>query len=217
MMNQLEIIFLFLTLFSITLFANEHPACRCATSENDSVQPDTAFIFKSGKTIGLCGNATIDNKDISFSGFKLLLCAPDSIIGSWDDNKTCRIAFNRDTLKVQEELNLPVGREFGYIPVPLLIHKFFFVKSVLKQKSSINTAIRKYSAAEIAATLKQYELAPKPVMSQVDDLFNRLFVAAISGNAKAKKYFMAFRSETPELDPDAQIQYDELTAILKLR
>jgi hypothetical protein len=158
-------------------------------------EPDTIFHFSNGETIGLCGYREIDSltKQISFSEFFLFVCGQDSVIsyGGWflQNSKLRKV---RDTLFLEDCPALPIGDNFSEEEIPWTIEKIFFINGKVKVEHTINRNIRKYSPKEIQAVLNEYEQI-KPSHLNLDDntveLASKLFIATISGNNKARKYF----------------------------
>lgn len=205
---------LFGLLFGCAVFAQDSLICKCAAGDSTTKSPDSVFVFRNGMTLALCGSITVDTREVTFSAFRMILCGPDSVVGTWDENKTCRILFNRDLLTVQGMFNLPVGPGFNYKPVPLLLDQFSFDGSVLKRKTRVGD-LKRLKPAEAAKVVRDYEAMAKPVTENPEDPLNRLFMAAVSGNKSAYRHFMGFATDNPELDGDTQIQFNELLALLR--
>ncbi len=204
---------LILFVISIAVYAQETCKCPPAQDSANSVF-DTTFIFSNGNSIILCGSREIDTKGSTFSDFSLRQCGKDSVLGFWNENKTCRINQTRDALTVEYLINLPVGKDYGYMPVPFLIDKVFFTGNRVKRTTNINSKVRKYTQGECASIIKKYEETPKPIVDDLEDVINKLFMAALSGNRKAKALLMDFTKVNPELDGDSQEQYNELMVVL---
>jgi len=207
---------MFQKLFIIMLFALcgvfAQETCKCPPSPDSTATiSDSVFYFQNGKSVILCGSIDVDTRTTTFSAFIVRLCGQDSAIGFWSENKTCRVSVSRDTLNIESLVNLPVGREFGYLPVPLLTDKVYMAGDRIRRATRINPRVRKYTQSECGAIVKKYEATPKPIVDDLEDVMNRLFMAAISGNNKAYSHFQEFTTINPELDGDSQEQYNELS------
>lgn len=202
-------------LLTMAAMAQDTLKCRCAPADSAAKGPDTSFVFSGGQKLALCGSITVDTREVTFSAFKIALCGSDSLVGAWDENKTCRIAVTPEKLMVQGVYNMPVGAGFSYKPVVLIVDHFWFEGAVLKRKTKVGEGLRHLNAREAAKVVQAYEAAKKPIADNPEDPLNKLFMAAVSGNKKAYQYFLGFATDNPELDNDTQIQFNELTALLR--
>jgi hypothetical protein len=155
------------------LSALAQPPCQCPPLKDSSeASAETTFVFKNGETVILCGSEDVDTKGSTFSAFALRHCGQDSVLGFWNENKTCRVSLFRDTLSIENLLNLPVGRENSYIPVPLIIDKVFFANTGLKRLTRVNAKFRKLNRSECDAVVRNYEITPKPIVDNLEDIIN---------------------------------------------
>ena len=205
-----------LMILAASFFAYAQAPCKCPPAQDSAAtaSSDSVFYLESGKSLILCGNKDVDTKGATFSNFAVRACGQDSVLGFWNESKTCRVGVYRDTLNVEYLVNLPVGREFGYLPVPLVIDKIFFSRNAPKRVTRINPKIRKFTQGECLSVVRKYESTPKPITDDLEDAINKLFMASISGNKKAHSLFMDFTKVNPELDADSQEQYNELLMVL---
>jgi hypothetical protein len=193
--------------------------CECICPKrhfSEAREPDTVFYFSNGRAIGLCGYREIDSASnkISFYEFNLFVCGQNSIIasGGWflQNSKLEKI---RDTLILKDCPFLPTGKNFKEEETPWIIEKIYFIHGKAKITKRINRNIRKYNRQEIQKVFAEYERI-KPSHSNFDDstieLVYKLFVATISGNIKARKYFFDVPQKFSGLDAIYGEMYSDL-------
>lgn len=191
-------------------------SCNCAQNEFVSAtKAEATFNFSNGKTIALCGYKDTDIKPSGDSEFVLSVCGQDTIIGFWGAVQTCRVKMNKDIVLVQELKNLTVGKNFAYQPTVWTTEKIYFNGEELVRKLEVNKKIKKYNQAEIKAVLKAFETAKPKIDDNKMTIADKLFIAAISGSEKARKYFNEFPNKF-ELDGTYGEIYSELTEMLEL-
>jgi hypothetical protein len=209
--------------------ASSGQTCNCPTNEmsGPSHHADTTFVLESGQKIALCGGDMNFEKRHGkqvFSEFVLVTCPGDSILDEWGAVDNCWIEVRKDTLIVETLEYLPIGKHFHYKQFPYKIEKIHYEHGIPVLKTTVNHKIRKYSTAEIQIVLHQYERDSKDFtnnhpafhfMEHEENLADRLFVAAISGSATARKYLVEFNDK---FKPDGGIaeRYDDLIAMLAL-
>jgi len=174
--------------------------------------PDTSFYFTNENTIILCGykdTETVKGKTL-FGEFILAVCGQDTIIDFWDATKTCRLHTINDTLFVEELKSLPTGKNLNYRHTVWTIEKLYFVNGRIVRKLSPNRNIRKYTTDEIKRVVKEFQTTPnsKENLEKAQILFDKLFVATISGDKEARKYFTAFKSKFPYLGEHFNEEYN---------
>jgi hypothetical protein len=98
--------------------------CKCAENDFTGTKADTVYKFSNGKIITLCGYRNIENKPINFSEFVLSACRERTIIDFWDATKTCNLRQVKDTLIVEELINLPTEKNRIYTSNIWSIEKF---------------------------------------------------------------------------------------------
>lgn len=198
---------------SISEATNED--CKCAENDFVGTKTDTVYQLSNGKRIALCGYRNIENKPIDFSEFVLSVCGEKKIIDFWDATETCNLKTIKDTLIVEELINLPTEKNRIYNSTIWSIEKFYFQNEQLKRKKFLNQKIRKYNNAEILLTLKEYENADEKLNDEKMQLVNRLFIATISKNNKARDYFYKFENR---YKPDGAFseEYSDLKAMLEV-
>lgn len=190
--------------------------CDCPKTQFAGTKADTAFHFSNGKTIVLCGYKNLESKPATFSEFVLSVCGQDTIIDFWGAALYCRLKTKNDTLLVDQLHNLPTGKNFAYQETIWTTEKIYFSGQKTVRKLLVNRKIRKYSPAEIQAVLKEYETAKSGLDDRKMEIANRLFVAAISGDKKARHYFKEFKGKFGTLDGAFSEEYSNLTAMLEL-
>lgn len=80
----------------------------------------------------------------------------------------------------------------------------------------VNRQIRKYTEDEIQTVLKTYETAKSGLDDNKMVIANKLFIATISGDKKARQYFKEFNNKFGILDGAFKEEYSDLTAMLEL-
>ncbi len=191
-------------------------SCDCPKTEYAGTKADTIFHLSNGKTIVLCGYKNPDSKPTTFSEFILSVCGQDTIIDFWGAVLTCRLKVNKDTLLVDELQNLPTGKNFKYQETVWKTDKIYFNEKRVVRKLVVNRKIRKYDQNEIQSVLKSYETAKSGLDDSKMVIANKLFIATISGDKKARQYFKEFKNKFGTLDGAFSEEYSDLTAMLEL-
>ncbi len=204
-----------LTLTSVYGQANK-ASCDCPKTQYAGTKADTTFYLSNGKTVVLCGYKNPDSEPTTFSEFILAVCGQDTIIDFWGAVLTCRLKVNKDTLLVDQLQNLPAGKNFKFQETVWTTEKIHFSGQKLVRKLVVNRQIRKYSQDEIQSVLKTYETAKTGLDDNKMEIANKLFIATISGDKKARQYFREFKSKFGTLDGAFAEEYSDLTAMLEL-
>lgn len=211
----ITIILTFLILTSV-LGQTKKVSCDCPKTQYAGIKADSTFHLSNGKTIVLCGYKNPDSKPPTFSEFILAVCGQDTIIDFWGAALTCRLKTNKDILLVDQLRNLPTGKNFKFQETIWITEKIYFNGQKLARKIVVNRQIRKYNKDEIQSILKAYETGTAGLDDRKMEIANKLFVATISGDKKARRYFKKFKSKFGILDGAFAEEYADLTAMLKL-
>ena len=215
-MTRHVITILFTFFLSAAVFGQTNTAsCDCPITEYAGTTADEIFQLSNGKTIVLCGYKNPDSKPASFSEFILAVCGQDTIIDFWGAVLTCRLNVNKDTLLVNQLQNLPTGKNFEVEETVWTTEKIYFSGQKLVRKIVVNRQIRKYSQNEIELVLKSYETAKPGLNDSKMEIANKLFIAAISGNNKARQYFKEFEHTFEPLDGAFAEEYSDLSVMLE--
>lgn len=190
-------------------------SCDCPKTQYAGTKPDTTFHLSDGKAIVLCGYKNPDSKPATFSEFVLSVCGQDTIIDFWGAVLTCRLKVSKDTLLVDQLQNLPTGKNFKYQETVWATEKIHFSGQKLVRKLMVNRQIRKYNQDEIQTVLKNYETAKPELDDSTMEIANKLFIATISGDKKARQYFKEFNNKFATLDGAFKEEYNDLTAMLE--
>ena len=190
--------------------------CRCPANEYVHTQPETLFKFSNEKTIALCGNAINKGADKIFSEFVLSVCGQEKIIDFWDAMTFCKVKAEKDTIIIEELKYLATGVNQEIKPTIWTFEKVYFNSGVIERKITINKNIRKYGLHEIESVIKEYEISGGGIDDRKMLISDKLFIATISGDKKARKYFYEFKNKFGPLDGAFAEQYEELTAMLKI-
>jgi hypothetical protein len=188
-------------------------SCDCPKKYYSDIKEDTIFHFLNGKALVVCGYKNPD-VPITFSEFVIAVCGHDTIIDFWDATLTCRLKFKKDTLCVEELQNLPIGKNFEYQEIVWTTEQIYFDEQNVIKKLFINKQIRKYNQAEIQSVLKEFERAKFGFDENKSVILNRLFIATISGNKIARKYFGEFEHKFGTLDGAYAEEYGDLREML---
>ena len=191
-------------------------SCDCPKTQYAGTKPDTTFHLSNGKAIVLCGYKNPDSKPTTFSEFILSVCGQDTIIDFWGAVLTCRLKVNKDTLLVDQLQNLPTGKNFKFQETVWTTEKIYFSGQNLVRKLVVNRQIRKISQDEIQYVLRTYETAKTGLDDSKMEIANKLFIATISGDKKARQYFKEFKTKFGTLDGAFAEEYSDLTAMLEL-
>lgn len=191
-------------------------SCDCPKTQFAGTKADTTFHLSNGKSIVLCGYKNPDSKPTTFSEFILSVCGQDTIIGFWGAVLTCRLKVHKDTLLVDQLQNLPTGKNFKYQETVWTTEKIYFRRQKLVRKLVVNRQIRKYNQDETQTVLKTYKTAKSGLDDSKMEIANKLFIATISGDKKARKYFKEFNNKFGILDGAFKEEYSDLTAMLQL-
>lgn len=189
--------------------------CKCAENDFVGTKTDTIYQLSNGKRIALCGYRNIENKPIDFSEFVLSVCGEKKIIDFWDATETCNLRTNKDTLIVEKLIKLPTQKDRDYETNIWEIDKIYFENNKVIKKHFINKEIKRYSEKEITKTLKEFENANKKLDDEKMQLVNRLFIATISENKRARDYFYKFENKY-ELDGAFLEEYKDLKSMLEV-
>lgn len=190
--------------------------CDCPKTQYAGTKADATYHFSSGKTIVLCGYKNPESKPTTYSEFILSVCGQDTIIDFWGAILTCRLNISNDTLLVDELHFLPTGKSLEFQETVWLTEKIYFNEQTIVRDFVINREIRKYNQEEIQIVLKTYETAKLGLDDKKMKIANYLFIATISGDKKARKYFKEFKNKFGTLDGAFAEEYSDLTAMLEL-
>jgi hypothetical protein len=207
-----------LTLLTLTSVSGQikKVSCDCPKTRYTGTKADTTFHLSSGKTIVLCGYKNPANKPTTFSEFILSVCGQDTIIDFWGATLKCQLKVNKDTLFVYQLQNLPTGNNFEFQESVWAAEKIYFSGQKVVRKLVVNRQIRKYNQDEIQSVLKSYETAIPGVDVSKMEIVNKLFIATISGDKKARQYFNEFKNKFGTLDGAFSEEYTDLTTMLEL-
>jgi hypothetical protein len=209
------IVFMLLSGYSIYSQTNSS-TCDCARSQyTQTTKADTLYHLSNGKSIALCGYFESKSKKTEFSEFTLTVCGQNKIIDFWGAAYTCRIQVKNDTLLVHVLKDLLYGMNIKFQPTIWTTEKIYFSGQKVVRKLALNRQIQKYNQAEISTVLKAFETTKPGFDDDKLTLANELFIASISGNIKAREYFLEFKTKFGILDGVYQEEYEDLTQMLK--
>lgn len=212
---RIVIVFLLIS-FSNVYGQTEKFLCECPISQFAETKPDTAFHLTNGKTIVLCGYIQSGRNPSTYSEFVLAVCGEDKIIDFWDAVLTCQLKVNKDTLLVEQVVNLPIGKNFKFQEAVWSTEKLYFNDQKIKRELFVNRQIEKYSQNEIKQVLKEYKTVKAGIDENKMEIANRLFIATISGDDSARQYLKEFETKFGILDGAFSLEYKELISMLSL-
>ena len=216
-MTRLSIIIILSVLTFTTVYGQTKKVeCDCPMTQFAGTKADTTFYLSNGKTIVLCGYKNPESNPTDFSEFILFVCGQDTIIDFWGAVLTCRLKVSRDTLLVQQIVNLPIGKNLKYQMTVWTIEKIYFIGQKTLRKLVVNRQIPKYNQYEIKEVLKLYETAKSGLDETKMAIVNKLFIATISGDKTSRQYFKEFKTKFGTLDGAFAEEYSDLTAMLVL-
>ena len=215
---KLDQLIILLAFLSSAMFYGQPSAVSCNCPQNDylKTKTDTIFYLSNGKMIALCGYKNLDTKPVTYSEFVLAECGKDKIISFWGALLECRLKVDKENLLITHLVNLPVGINFEYQDTEWKTQKLNFGRERIDSTLIVNRGIRKYTQDEIKSVLKSYKIkaAKRELNEDVMVIVNELFVAILSGNKTARKYFRSFPTEFGLLDGGWSEEYDDLVGML---
>lgn len=213
--HSITIILTFLTLTSVQ-GQTTTVSCDCPKTQYAETKADTTFHLSNGKTIVLCGIKNPNSNLTTFSEFILSVCGQDTIIDFWGAVLTCRLKVSKDTLFVDELQNLPIGSNYKYQETVWTTERIYFNGHKVVRKLEVNRQIRKYNQYEIQSVYKSYENEKAGIDSRKMTIANKLLIATISGDKKARQYFNEFKNKFGPLDGAFAEEYNDLKAMIEL-
>lgn len=152
------------------------------------------------RSIAVCGDRIIEGTDTVYSEFSLFECGNDTTLKEWGVLEPCRINMVKDTVYVNQLYFLPIGKNLAYSFEPFYIYKYWYQNNLLHKKQSFNTALRKYSKAEIEEVFKQHAKLKRGNVEENVNVADMLFWAYVSGNKKAELYFNKIETDFGPFD-----------------
>jgi len=207
--------FVFILTIGLTINSRgqtQEKECACPSNQYADSKPETTFHFTNGKDIALCGYSETKGSEKIYSEFVLAVCGQDKILDFWDAMTSCKIRVTGDTLIIDELKYLPTGDDLNFKSTLWTSQKVYFKNNEVQRRIKVNRGIRKYSRLEIDRVIKEFEHAER----YVEGLADKLFMATLSGDKKARQYFIDYKTKFGPLDGYVAEDYNELTAMLKV-
>jgi hypothetical protein len=163
-------------------------SCYCPPiAKNDNGgSPYRTFTFANGQKLGVCGNLYIQNTDTTYTSMTLFNCADGKTAKDWGGATNCTVNKIKDTLYVKEMHSLSIGTNFSTLWVPFYVRKYFFKNGELEEKNAYRKDLRKYSKAEIAQVITEYNSLSKESGQTIMKVANMLFWAYVCGSKEAE-------------------------------
>lgn len=213
------------TFLVLIALANSHSVVgqskesNCVIPPNNYVDstPVKVFDLSNGNRIGLAGYVEQNTNEELYSEFVLAVCGAKNVIDFWGATTTCRIRMDKDknTLFVEELKNLPTGAHFTYSSTVWTVDEIATKNGELQRRTRINPKFPLYGSNEKAQVLIDYAKAKNVLNEQTMQLADKLFVATISGDKTARKYFIDFENKYGPLDGEYAEWYNDLAAMLR--
>lgn len=196
------------------------PVCKCSKTPYvaTDAEPIRIFHFTNGRAIGLFGyeeKKLIKGKTL-YSEFILTKCGAKNIIKFWEAVLTCDVTFANDTIYVKVLYDFPVGNDMKPKYLPWTIERVYFSNGEAVRDLIINPAIPKYTPAQVALMLNQYQHTPNANADATVDLAEKLLMSAMSGSKKAKYLLVNFQKKFTSLDGIYAEEYDTIMGMLGL-
>jgi hypothetical protein len=196
------------------------PVCRCPETMfvQAGTKPTKIFHFSNNRSIALYGGTQTEivKGKTFYQEFILTVCGAKKIIKFWEAVLICDVKMANDTLYVNTLYDFPIGKAMKPRYIPWTIERVYFTGNKTTRDSMINPHIPKYTPAQIAWVLNQYQHTPNANNDATIDLADKLFICTLSGSKKAEYYLVNFHKKFTTLDGIYQEEYDTIIRMLKL-
>ena len=162
--------------------------CKCPSGAPEGAEMIGTYNFPGGNALGVCGYSTVEAADTTYTKFALYRCGDDKIIEQWGVNISCKLERTKDALLIKEMYNLPVGQSFSNLWRPFYVHQFKFEGGKVSETEYYDKHLPKYTKAQIAEVIRQYNELPKEGSEQTMKVANMLFWATVSGSKETEGY-----------------------------
>lgn len=112
-------------------------------------------------------------------------------------------------------IDLPAGKEMTDQRFVWNTDHIFLSQGEVIQHNILNRKLPKFTHAQIAATLALYRQTPDINDERTIELAERLFMAAIYGNQKARNELIQFNTKFTKLDGAYAEEYDRILTRLR--
>ncbi len=150
---------------------------------------------------------------VTFSEFVLAVCGQKSVFGFWNATQTCRVRASRDTLTIEQIEIFASARPGIYEPDVWTFEKLYFVNGAVQRRRVANQNLTwRYDANTVRQVLRAYETTEAGSAATERSLYlaEQLFLATLTGDAKARAYFVGFRQKFPIPNGELSEQYTAL-------
>lgn len=206
-----------LTLILVVLFSSNllfGQNCACPSDNiSGNKKPNKTFKFSNGKSIGLCGDFTIQNNEKQYSESVIYKCGQENSLLEFDGTTSYTIEQNKDTVIIQEFYIIANGKNLSLKWSKFYLTKLFWESAQLKQKSYYKKDLRKYSDFEIEKVLNEYRTTQNYKILNFDKILligHRLFWAYASGSKKAGQYLEDFENKYGPFDGAISEEFNDI-------
>ncbi len=203
------------------------PACKCpADIRTIDTTATIVYTFDNGKHLAQwqkkSANDTFPGR-ITYKDFMLADCAQGTIRGQWDENKTCTIEMNGDTLVIKELSYMALSPNLDMLYMPWLIHKYYYNQDSLHHTEYFNTREVRYTDKQIEKAFSRIHTTKWPTYAEVKGtrkaermmrFASQMMLSALSGKPEGLYYFRLVKQKFKPEDGFAR-RYDEMEAILR--
>ena len=184
-------------------------------------EPQSTYTFSDGTKVKICAPVQViidDDKQIYYTYLTTSICNGKVEIPFVDisDRFIFSASFDKDTLTVSKYLSIPNGHgNTRYQSMKWEINNVYIKDGILTNQAQLIFKHSPYSPYEEKHIIKAFEAGPKELIGGIERLYTRLFVMALTGNEKAKNYFLHFEKLYKKLDDDAIHDYKYLADLFK--
>lgn len=211
--NTLLILFLINFTLAHSQRTKVDKSCRCPKTDFVSYKYGTIFEMSYNRKFVVCGEVNRDTEPPTFTEFIIAECGKKNIIDFWDENKTCEIKQENDTIYIKRLEYMPVGNNFQMIQTVWDTEKIYYTGDQVMRKKEVSIAFKRYSKAQINAVNKTFESAKAGKPSELKmEMASKLLIAAMSGNPKSRQYLYDFKKKFKLEDSVFFEQYTDIIA-----
>ena len=180
-------------LIAITIlfqFSCKQKAEPCHCTETDVVMcstPFRTFKFTNGKFLAITSAPDSSESKPVYLEFGIYECGADSLTRFYHALEPCLLDFRSDTLFVNRQELLAIGKDFRWVDTTWLIDKYYYDNGKLKTHKALPSYLG-YDNAQIDEVLRKFEssewktqmtIGSDSAMDKMMQLANNLMIASI--------------------------------------